>query len=33
MDSWADLFDRAGAYEVTVESIRETLSAHRGDDA
>jgi hypothetical protein len=29
MDSWEDLFERAGAYETSVESIRETLTAHR----
>jgi hypothetical protein len=29
MDSWEDLFERAGAHETSVESIRETLRAHR----
>ncbi len=33
MDTWTELFDRAGAYETTVTEIRETLATRReGDD-
>jgi hypothetical protein len=29
--SWADLFERAAAYETDVEAIRERLAARRED--
>lgn len=29
--SWTDLFDRANAYEVTTDQIRDTLRARRDD--
>ncbi len=29
---WADLFERAGAYETDVEAIRERLEEVRADD-
>jgi len=28
---WPDLFDRAGAHEVTIADVRETLADHRDD--
>ena len=30
--TWADCFDRAGEYDVTVVEIRETLAVLRDDD-
>lgn len=30
--TWEALFDRATAYETTVEDIRESLAAHRSED-
>ena len=30
--NWADIFERAEAYETDVETIRETLAARRKDD-
>jgi hypothetical protein len=30
--NWADIFERAEAYETDVETIRETLAARRDDD-
>ncbi len=30
--TWADCFDRATAYDVTVADIRETLADRREDD-
>lgn len=30
--TWADLFERAEAYETDVETIRETLAARRDRD-
>jgi len=29
---WADLFERASDHDTTVESVRETLAARRGND-
>ncbi len=30
--TWADCFDRATAYNVTVSDVRGTLADQRGDD-
>jgi hypothetical protein len=30
--TWAELFERAGDYEVTVEEVREALAERRSDD-
>jgi hypothetical protein len=30
--TWAELFDRADGCPATVEDVRETLAARRGDD-
>jgi len=32
MHTWAALFDRTTESETSVETIRETLAAHREDD-
>ena len=31
-ESWADLYDRASAYSVSIEAIRETLTERRTDE-
>ncbi len=31
--TWAELFERADAYDVDEETVRETLRRHREDDA
>jgi hypothetical protein len=31
MDTWAELFERAEAYDATVEDVTETLAARRED--
>lgn len=30
--TWADLFERAAEYDVTVSDVRETLADHRDDE-
>lgn len=30
--SWAELFERAAAYETELQTVRSTLSDRRGDD-
>ncbi|WP_336036140.1 hypothetical protein [Halobacterium yunchengense] len=32
MTAWAALFERAAAYDVDVDDVRESLAAHRGGD-
>lgn len=32
MHTWTDLFERASAFEPSVEQIRETLATRREDD-